>query len=112
MKFGVRTPSLKRRIAARTSVKRMVREKVRAPRGYGFVTNPKRALYNRAYNRTSVSVDTLLMPKSTTRHATIAGHGTLWWLFIGWWWIIVRIEFKIIVWFTRLAIKAVKRDQD
>ena len=60
MKFGVRTPSLKRRIAARTSVKRMVRAKVRAPKGFGFVTNPKKAAYNRIYNKTSVSVDKLV----------------------------------------------------
>ncbi len=67
MKFGVRTPSLKRRIAARTSVKRYVRHSMglKAPRGYGWVTNPKRAAYNRAYNRTSVSVNRLL---KTSRH--------------------------------------------
>lgn len=62
MKFGVRTPSLKRRISARTSPKRYVRQTlgIKASRGMGIVTNPKRALYNRVYNRTSVSVDRLV----------------------------------------------------
>lgn len=62
MKFGIRTPSLKRRIAARTSWKRIVRHSMglKAPRGMGILTNPKKALYNRVYNRTSVSVDRLL----------------------------------------------------
>lgn len=62
MKFGIRTPSLKRRFAARTSWKRFVRHSMglKAPRGMGVLTNPKKALYNRIYNRTSVSVDDLL----------------------------------------------------
>ena len=55
MKFGIRKPSIRRSIAARTSVRRMIRSKIRAPRGYGFITNPKKAAYNRIYNRTSVS---------------------------------------------------------
>jgi hypothetical protein len=55
MKFGLRIPSLKKRIAARTSVKRFVRHNLglKAPRGWGWLTNPKRALYNRIYNRTT-----------------------------------------------------------
>lgn len=55
MKFGFRTPSLSKRIAARISVKRYVRHSLglKAPRGWGWVTNPKKAAYNRMYNRTS-----------------------------------------------------------
>lgn len=59
MKFGVRTPSLKRRLLARTSVKRMVRSKVRVPKGMGIVTNPKKAVYNKVYNKTTISADKL-----------------------------------------------------
>lgn len=56
MKIGFRIPSLKKRIAARTSWKRVVRHSMglKAPRGMGWLTNPKRAAYNRIYNRTSV----------------------------------------------------------
>jgi len=62
MKFGVRMPSLKKSIAARTSVKRFVRHNLglKAPRGMGWITNPQKALYNRVYNRTSVSATSLL----------------------------------------------------
>lgn len=53
MKIGFRMPSIKKRIAARTSIKRIVRHRLglKAPRGWGWVTNPRRALYNRIYNR-------------------------------------------------------------
>jgi len=69
MKFGIRTPSLKKRLAARTSWKRMLRHKMglKAPRGWGWLTNPKRAAYNKIYNRTSVSVDKLLTSGSKGR---------------------------------------------
>jgi hypothetical protein len=55
MKFGFRIPNLNKRIAARTSVKRVIRHNLglKAPRGWGWITNPRRAAYNRVYNRTS-----------------------------------------------------------
>ena len=55
MKFGFRTPSLKRRIAARTSVKRQVihRAGLKMPRGWGWLRDPKKYAYNKVYNRTS-----------------------------------------------------------
>jgi hypothetical protein len=55
MKFGFRIPSLTKRIAARTSVKRIIRHNlgIKAPRGWGWLTNPKKAAYNRVYNRTT-----------------------------------------------------------
>jgi len=58
MKFGFRRPSLRKRIAARTSWKRVVRHNLglKAPRGYGWLTNPKKAAYNRVYNRTTVGL--------------------------------------------------------
>lgn len=62
MKFGVRKPSLRRSLAARTSPKRILRNALglRAPRGWGWLTNPRKAAYNRVYNRTTVSVWSLL----------------------------------------------------
>lgn len=55
MKFGFRIPSLTKRIAARTSVKRVIRHNLgfKAPRGMGWITDPKKALYNKVYNKTS-----------------------------------------------------------
>lgn len=55
MKFGFRIPSIKKRIAARTSIKRVVRQNLglKAPKGWGWLTDPKKAAYNRIYNKTS-----------------------------------------------------------
>lgn len=60
MKVGIRKPSIKGRVSARLSVKRMIRAKVRAPKGYGLITSPKKAIYNRVYSRTSISADRLV----------------------------------------------------
>ena len=48
MKFGFRIPSITKRIAARTSVKRIIRHNLglKAPRGLGWITNPNWAIYN------------------------------------------------------------------
>ncbi|NLL67850.1 MAG: hypothetical protein GX236_09170 [Clostridiaceae bacterium] len=58
MKFGMRKPSIRKSIAARTSVKRYIRHSlgVKAPRGWGWITNPKKALYNRVYRKTTFSI--------------------------------------------------------
>ena len=58
MKFGMRKPSIKKSIAARTSVQRYIRHSlgVKAPRGWGWITNPKKALYNKVYRKTSFSI--------------------------------------------------------
>lgn len=71
MRFGVRIPSLKKRVAARTSLKRVVRHSMglKMPRGTGMFTNPKRAVYNKIYNRTSVSIGSLGHTRSSNhRH--------------------------------------------
>lgn len=62
MKFGIRTPSLTRSLAARTSPRRFIRQSLglKAPRGYGWLTNPRRAAYNRIYSRTTVSAWSIL----------------------------------------------------
>lgn len=60
MKFGVRTPSLKKSISARTTgrAKRSI-EKALIPgygkKGRGWITNPKKAAYNKVYRKTTVS---------------------------------------------------------
>ena len=55
VRFGFRIPSLRKRISARTSLKRYVRNSLglKAPRGWGWLTNPRKAAYNRVYNRTT-----------------------------------------------------------
>lgn len=63
MRFGFRRPSIRKRIAARTSWKRYVRHSMgfKAPRGWGRLTNPKKAAYNRIYNRTTRPIGCLVV---------------------------------------------------
>ncbi|MCJ8015204.1 hypothetical protein MUG84_26405 [Paenibacillus sp. KQZ6P-2] len=62
MKFGMRKPSLKKRISARTSVKRQIvqRSGLKMPRGYGWMRNPKKAAFNKVYNRTTFDIFKLI----------------------------------------------------
>jgi len=55
VRFGFQVPSLKKRLSARTSLKRAVRHRLglKAPRGWGWLTNPRKAAYNRIYSRTT-----------------------------------------------------------
>lgn len=61
MKFGVRKPSIKKSISARTTgkLKRSVKRSINpfyGKKGIGFITNPKKALYNKIYNKTTFSL--------------------------------------------------------
>lgn len=62
MKFGIRIPSVKKSLAARTSLKRYIRHSLglKAPKGMGWITNPRKAAYNRIYSRTTISFWSLL----------------------------------------------------
>ena len=59
----IRRPSIRKRLSARTSVKRAVRHRlgIKAPRGWGWLTNPRRAAYNRLYRRTTIGCLTLVL---------------------------------------------------
>ena len=61
MKFGMRTPSLKRSISARTTgkLKRTVKKAVipgYGKKGSGWIKDPKKAAYNKVYKKTSFSL--------------------------------------------------------
>lgn len=58
MRFGPRKPSFKKRLAARTSWKRYARRSLglKAPKGMGWVTTPKKTAYNRVYSRTTIDL--------------------------------------------------------
>ena len=58
MKFGLRKPSLKKSIRARTTgkMKRKIKRSISpyyGKKGMGWVRNPKRALYNKVYRKTT-----------------------------------------------------------
>jgi hypothetical protein len=48
---------------------------LKAPRGMGMLTNPKKALYNKVYNKTSVSVDRLFKPSKTHSSSSVIPSG-------------------------------------
>ncbi len=61
MKFGLRKPSLKRSLRARTTgrVKRSVKKALipgYGKKGVGWIKNPRKAAYNKVYNKTSFSI--------------------------------------------------------
>ena len=61
MKFGMRTPSLKRSISARTTgqLKRSFKRAIipgYGKNGMGWIKNPKKALYNKVYHKTTFSI--------------------------------------------------------
>ena len=65
MKYGMRTPSINKRISARTTgkIKRTVNKAVNplyGKKGMGFINNPSKAVYNKVYNRTTTSVDNII----------------------------------------------------
>ena len=60
MKFGIRKPNIKKSIKARTTgrIKRSAKKAINplyGKKGMGFVNNPKKAVYNKVYHKTSIS---------------------------------------------------------
>lgn len=65
MKYGVRKPSIKRSIKARTTgrLKRTVKSSINplyGKKGMGYVNNPKKAVYNKVYNKTTIGVNDIV----------------------------------------------------
>lgn len=64
MKIGFRKPSIKKSISARTTgkLKRSVKKALipgYGKKGMGWIKNPKKALYNKVYNKTTKSIFSL-----------------------------------------------------
>ena len=65
MKYGMRTPNINKRISARTTGKitRAMNKAVNplyGKKGMGFINNPSKAVYNKVYNKTTISVDKII----------------------------------------------------
>ena len=61
MKFGIRKPSLKKSLKARTTgkAKRAMKRAVipgYSKKGTGIIKNPKKAVYNKVYHKTTVGL--------------------------------------------------------
>ena len=79
MKIGMRTPSLKKSIKAKTTgkAKRTLKKSINptyGKKGMGLINNPKKAVYNKAYNKTtlnSAGLSTHKQTSSTRGHSNI-----------------------------------------
>lgn len=65
MKIGIRKPSVKKSIKARTTgrAKRAVKSAVNplyGKKGMGLITDPKKSIYNKVYKKTSFSIVDIL----------------------------------------------------
>lgn len=74
MKYGIRKPSVKKSISARTTgkVKRQIKKSVNplyGKKGMGVINNPKKAAYNAVYNKTTVGVNDLLNSDASIQSA-------------------------------------------
>lgn len=81
MKFGVRKPSLKRSISARTTgrMKRSLKRSVNptyGKKGMGWINNPKKAAYNKIYNKTTVSATDAFKKTTATKKAAVSAKTT------------------------------------
>ncbi|MBP1925867.1 hypothetical protein J2Z76_001728 [Sedimentibacter acidaminivorans] len=61
MKIGLRKPSLKKSIKARTTgrIKREIKGTINplyGKKGMGWIRDPKKAMYNKVYNKTTFSI--------------------------------------------------------
>lgn len=65
MKIGFRTPSLKKSFKARTTakLKRNIKGSINpfyGKKGIGYIKNPKRAVYNKIYHKTTFGIGDIL----------------------------------------------------
>lgn len=72
MKVGFRTPNLKSSIKARTTgrAKRAVKRAVvpgYGKKGMGIINNPKKAVYNKVYNKTTVGLSDIVKGSSSNQ---------------------------------------------
>lgn len=84
MKIGVRKPSIKRSIKARTTgkLKRSIKRAVNpfyGKKGMGVINDPEKALYNKVYNKTTVGVGDIVgntgaSSNNTTKNKPVAGY--------------------------------------
>ena len=76
MKIGIRTPSLKKSFKARTTgaLKRKIKKTsnpLYGKKGMGLLKNPKKAMYNKVYRKTTVGVSSIF---SSNKHRKISSN--------------------------------------
>ena len=110
MKYGVRKPSVKKSISARTTgkVKRQVKRSVNplyGKKGMGVVNDPKKAAYNAVYNRTTTGVSDILNDNEPEEPTVLGTIGALFQLL----WGLIQLAFwgAIVVGIIYLIVKII-----
>lgn len=92
MKVGIRKPSASRRIKAKTTgkVKRKIKKTVNpfyGKKGMGWIKNPKKAMYNKVYHKTSIGVDDVASAVTGKKKTNKKRSGILAWILLPFTWI-------------------------
>ncbi|MFR5264504.1 hypothetical protein [Clostridium sp.] len=111
MKIGVRKPSLKRKFKAMTTgrAKRAMKKAVipgYGKKGAGWIKNPKRAAYNKIYNKTTVGVWGNSSKKNDS--TVISVIKLFWYAFILPFWIMYwgfKLIFLLLKWLYQIIMK-------
>lgn len=82
MKVGFRTPSLKKSFKARTTgkLKRKMKKAINpfyGKKGMGYIKNPKRAIKNKIYHKTTFGVNNVTRATAHTMRTNISGENTM-----------------------------------
>lgn len=115
MKIGVRKPSLKKSFKAKTTgaLKRKVKKALipgYGKKGMGWITNPKKALYNKVYNKTTVSAKDVVRAslKNSKKVATLNTQQSLLLNIIIWFFVISIIMLFLPFFIGYWMIKSIK----
>lgn len=76
MKVGVRKPSIKKSVSARTTgnINRSIKKSTNplyGKKGVGIVNNPKKAIYNKVYSKTSISAVDLVKENTVSQKENV-----------------------------------------
>lgn len=109
MKIGLRKLSIKKRIKARTTgkIKRKIKRSVNplyGKKGMGWINDPKRALYNKIYNKTTFSIDDVIDSYPSISKSNKKNSSNILKIIL----IIAFLPFVLIYYFFKLIIKNLK----
>lgn len=101
MKMGIRKPSIKKSVSARTTgkVKRKLKRMTNplyGKKGMGWIKNPKKALYNKTYHKTTVSAQ-----KSMGCLVACIWYPLYWICLLSWW--MIKYTFLCVWWLFAIS---------
>ena len=116
MKTGIRKPSIKKSISARTTGRvnrsfNRIANPFYGKKGTGWISNPKKAAYNKIYRKTTISA------KGLTGCLTACIYYPIYWAFLLFWWMckytfiaavsLFILLINVVIWLVELIINAI-----